>query len=595
MADDRLTKVKTFWRLADSEWRDWADRAQKARDFYIGKQWDNETLEQLKLEKRPALTFNKVKPIIRNLSGWQRQNRQDLKVLARRGGYSQLADIYSELIKYFYDISYADWKQSEQFVNGLITGKGWIFADIDYIKDPLNGDLVLRVPDTLLVWEDPHAMEYDLSDARFLIRGTWMDKEQVEESWPKAKKDMALLDSIPTEERQAASLDTSDYNRTGANQEMFELAKTRYLVKECQWREYKNKKFLINLDTLEVEDVSVKSIDNLLRIVQNFPRLRLVKRVTPVMNITTFIGDIELDHQTDPWNGITYFTGVRFTPDITNIGEIYVKGEVDDLIDPQKEINKRRSQALHHLNSSANSGWVVEEDGMDKDEREKLEKMGSMPGVVVVYKRGKNKPERITPGQLSDGHIVLSQQSENDLKSISGVNSDLLGVAPEKQESGIAMQLRRQHGLVTTESIFDNYEYSQRQLGDLILEFIRKSDVLSDEEIQAIALEKGKKVDMSLLRSRKVGKYSVVMSEHASSPTLRLANFMTMLDAVKNGLQIPKEMIVEASDWPFKDQLLDAWKQQEAAQQPSMQTKIPPQGGVPLPPMQGVPGPVAGQ
>jgi hypothetical protein len=43
-------------------------------------------MEKLQQEKRPALTINLVLPIINLLSGIQRQGRQDITVVARKGG-----------------------------------------------------------------------------------------------------------------------------------------------------------------------------------------------------------------------------------------------------------------------------------------------------------------------------------------------------------------------------------------------------------------------------------------------------------------------------------------------------------------------------
>ena len=92
---DKLAKLEQFWKVATAGWDDWRKRAIYAYDFYKGKQWDADVVEKLKREKRPFLTFNKIKPILRSLSGWQRQNRQDLQVLPRRGGIQPLAEIFT--------------------------------------------------------------------------------------------------------------------------------------------------------------------------------------------------------------------------------------------------------------------------------------------------------------------------------------------------------------------------------------------------------------------------------------------------------------------------------------------------------------------
>ncbi|HPV97913.1 MAG TPA: portal protein [Spirochaetota bacterium] len=573
-----FSKILEMWKVADNEWDDWRTRAKKAYDFYLGDQWDPAVRDQLRLESRPALTFNKIKPIIRNLSGYQRQNRQDLKVVARKGANGTVAEFLTEICKYIYDVSLADWQLSQVFIDGIIGGKGWVMADIDYEKDPLNGDIVIRRENPFMIHEDPFATQYDLSDANFIFRSYWDDINNLQLIFPKVK-DIALLPSMSMSDREKIGIETDDYvspSNSGGSFE--EIAKYRYKVRDCWYRQYEKKRILIDINTLEAEDASGKSVEFLQNLVNQYPHLRAVERVIPKLCLTTFVGNIILQEVENPFGpAIRDFPFVRYCDEHIYAHKNIIRGEVDDLIDPQQELNKRRSQALHHLNSSANSGFITEEDAMPPGELRKLETMGSKPGVVVIaYPGKKDRIEKIRPNELSQGHIQLEKLSEDDLKKISGVNADLLGYPSERAESGVAMDLRRKHGLMTTEQLFDNFEYSQRLLGQKLVDFIRKTDVISDEEMEAIAEERNfKPVDKStgmpvnildLAKSRKVGKYGIVMSTRDSSPTQRLYNFQTMIDAMKNGLQIPQDLIVKSSDWPFKDELLERLKQAQEAQ-----------------------------
>lgn len=573
-----FTKILEFWKCADDEWSDWRERAKKAYDFYLGDQWDAAVKEQLRLESRPALTFNKIKPIIRNLSGYQRQNRQDQKVVARKGANTIVAQFLTEVLKYIYDVSLADWQLSQAFVDGIVGGKGWIMADIDYEKDPLNGDIVIRRENPFMIQEDPFSTQYDLSDAKYVFRSYWDDIDNLKLAFPKVK-DIALLPGMSMSDREKIGIETDDYvspsNKGGSFEE---IGKYRYKVRDCWYREYEKKRILIDINTLEAEDATGKSTEFLQTLVNQYPHLRAIERVIPKLCLTTFVGNIVLQEVENPFGpAIRDFPFVRYCDEHLYVHKNIIRGEIDDLIDPQQELNKRRSQALHHLNSSANSGFITEEDALPAGELRKLETMGSKPGIVVIaYPGKKDRIEKIKPNELSQGHIQLEQLSEDDLKKISGVNSDLLGYTPEKAESGVAMELRRKHGLMTTEQLFDNFEYSQRLLGQKLVDFVRKTDVFSDEELGAIAEERnfkpvdkatGQPIDiMALAKSRKVGKYGIVMSTRDSSPTARMFAFQTMMEAMKQGLQIPQDMVVEASDWPFKDELVERIKAAQQAQ-----------------------------
>jgi len=564
---ERLAMLEEFWKTATNCWGEWKQRAKAAYDFYKGAQWDAETIEKLTREKRPALTLNLIKPTIRVLTGWQRQNRQDLQVLARRGGVVSLAEAFTELLKYFYDVSHADWINSLVFVDGAITGKGWLALDIDYTKDPLNGDLLLKRESPTMIYEDPHAQAYDLSDARFIIRTYWADKEKIQQEFPKFKEDIGFLSTVDvTEKEQIMGIETPDYS-SQPPPEYKEYEKYRYLIKEYYWREYKNQRIVINMKTLEFKEENIDD-ERAQALVNAFPHIRVLERVMPVLNLTTVVGKTILQDISDPFKGISAFPLIRFCCDWT---DGYVKGEVDDLIDPQKEHNKRRSQALHILNTEAHSGYIQDEDALNPEEEAKVDKLGATPGIRIKVRTGK-RFERIQPGALSTGHMMLERLAEDDIKKISGVNPDLLGYTPERQESGRAMLIRRQQGLLTLESIFDNFDFTQQVLGETILEFIRKTDVLSDEEIKAIVQERNEKIDLNQLKARKQGKYQIVLTTKRATPTQRMADFYALMDAAKMGIPIPPDLLIDASDLPNKEAIKEAISQQ--------QTKLPP-GGIP--------------
>src|SRR3990167_5312526 len=91
-------------------------------------------------------------------------------------------------------------------------------------------------------------------------------------------------------------------------------------------------------------------------ILKQYPTMRLVKRVRPTMNLTTYVGNVEIQNIKDPLNGMTNFPVV---PYFSYWLEGNHWGVITQLKDPQREVNKRISQALHHLNQTANSGYTA--------------------------------------------------------------------------------------------------------------------------------------------------------------------------------------------------------------------------------------------
>ncbi|MBA7569152.1 hypothetical protein ES708_10890 [subsurface metagenome] len=119
-------KLQKFWREAEEGNASWLDRAIKNYDFYCGKQWSPTALANLKKERRPALTINHILPTVNLLSGMERENRNDIHVLPRKGGNRMSADVFTGLSKHSMDLSNGEFEQSMQFLDGGIGGKGWI-------------------------------------------------------------------------------------------------------------------------------------------------------------------------------------------------------------------------------------------------------------------------------------------------------------------------------------------------------------------------------------------------------------------------------------------------------------------------------------
>lgn len=565
---DNLHLVNGYWRIAKSGWGDWNRKAKKAYKYYLGDQWTATDKQALEDEKRPALTINKIKSLIRLISGMQRQHRQDLLVKPRKGGSGLLANLLTDILKIYYDISYADWQTSFQFFDGSVCGKGWLAIDVDYTKDILNGDLLLTRENPLMIWEDPYSARYDLSDAKFIFRTFWNDKDELKKKFPKMKKNIEILDNMPDTEKMEFNLgsdetESDDYVDDRNRGEQMDISMTRFLVKECWHRKYENQKFLVDLysrDIVNISDMPDKKIEAIAKLAAD--RLRLVERVIPTLHLTTTLGkNVVLQDFKDPYNGIFEWPLIRYVDDWVYAEKQHAKGEVEDLIDPQNELNKRRSQALHHLNTSANSGWIVDQNALDEKMQKKLESMGSRPGLVII-KKPNLTVQKIEPARLSEGHLTLSDLSGRDIKEISNINPDLLGFSPEGKEalSGVAIAQRQQQGAMGLDPVFDNFEFTQKILGNTLLEHIRKTDVIDPEEILNLADPEvyGEKIQELIyeIKNRAKGRYTVTLASQNSSPTVRMANFQTMIDALKSGVPIPPDMLIQASDWPFKEALL---------------------------------------
>lgn len=588
--EERLVEMNSWFKLAEEAQTLWRKQAEKDMNYYLGKQWDNADLEILKQQKRPALTFNHILPLINLVSGYQRQNRQDAKVYNKRGGTREVAEIFTAIIKDIMNNSNGDFETSMKFLVGIIAGKAYLDVHLDYDYDIYNGEVKVEYISPFKVYTDPYHERYDLSDASYIFKCPWLPKKKIELIYPEKKKELAEL---TVDEDDRLVLGQSDYARhdtysTGEGSSgksvVSEKDKYKYRVKECWWREFETQNFLYSLQSGKAARTEL-SAEKINAILQRSPSLRKIKRVIPKMHLTTYVGNVILQDiiPFEDKGGLKRFPLIPFYA-------YWLEGNyfsmVTQLKDPQQEINKRYSQLLHHLNMSANSGWIGEAKAV-KD-WDKLEQMGSKPGLTVKVKAHPQKGiegnlQRIEPARLSEGHLILAKEGATQIKSVSGINPDLLGMASEKVTSGIAMQLRQRQGIVGLEPILDNFRISRQQLGKVLIEFIQKSGAYSREEILNLIVD-GEEKEFGINQKKgfwvtkivndtSVGEYDCVVSQQPSNPTTRLANFYSLLEAAKI-LPIPPVSLFKASDIPDKDEIIEEITKQQQAQQEAAKHEI---------------------
>ena len=538
----KLNMVTDFWKHSDAGLRDELDRMAQGFAFYTGDQWSAADIAKLDSEKRPHLTINLILPIINLLSGIQRQGRQDITVVARKGGLKKLAAVYTEVMRHCLDITDADYEIADCFLDGIIGNKGWLGLGINFDDDPVHGDIEVSKVSPFDMREDPDAKEYDLNrTGKFVIRDYWYDRQALLLNWPLKKSEI---------EKGGLDIDPGSGDVVGDP----EKGSLRWRVRECWWKEHQKRTLLINSVTGMVKVVSDENSELAYEISRKSSKWHLKEWVVPVLNKTVTAGNIVLEDIADPYNGVTNFPYYRFCPFWV---DGYVMGVTQNLMDPQREVNKRRSQALHNLNQTANSGFKVKKVLNNYDRH--LAKHGATPGVVLDESKAGGSIERIEPAPLSEGHITSSQLSADDMKEISGANPDLMGQAiSNENESGRAIELRQQQGMKVVEVLFDNFRRTQKLLSLGVVDLVRFTDVYSDRDIKNIAADNGIEAGSELLRNRKAGRYGVKMESSANSPTARYANFKSILEIAKMFPgQIPPEVVVENSDLSNKESIID--------------------------------------
>jgi hypothetical protein len=487
-------------------------------------------------------------------------------VTARKGGLQPLASAYTQVLRHCLDITDADYELADTFLDGIIGSKGWVGMEIDYTDDPIRGDIVLRKVSPFSMREDPDAREYDLNKSgKFVIRDEWMDKDALMLTYPHKEADIKAggLSIDPQSGDVIGDADRKDPSTT------LGMTGLRYRVRECWWKSYEKRLIFINAATGAVKTVHPEDRELAYAISKRSGKWIAKDWVVPVLNRTITAGNLVLDDVEDPYTGVITFPYYRFCPFWV---DGYVMGVVQNLIGPQQEVNKRRSQALHNLNQTANSGYKIKKALNNYDRH--LAKVGSTPGVVLDESKAGGSIERIEPAPLSPGHVEAATLSADDMKEISGANPDLMGQFIENYaESGKAIELRQAQGMKVVEVLFDNFARTQKLIALGLVDMIRFTDVYSDEEIKAILSDgqdgRSQKSEdrnqnkniLALLKNRMVGKYGIKIESSSSSPTAKYANFLSILEIARMyPQQVGAEVVIENSNLVNKDVILQQVK-----------------------------------
>ena len=612
--------------------RNWRQAAKEDYKFALGDQWTPEERDQLKNEGRPCLTFNKIEPLVDLVVGYEIENSMRIRVNPEGGEDQLFADIGDRIVKAIDKWTKLSYKLSQEFEDGLIAGEGILEMAVSYNEDIINGDLLFRLLSPIgypTCVFDPDAREYDLSDCGYAVKLSKLDKEKLTELFPKKEKEIKAFAQDIDDYLDVGGVryegDKDNYHLGKEDQYKDDMpdaftdpgVEDQYLLKELWERKKETKYFVFNVNDNRLERYDTKEEaeakkNEILAIyearnaaaqvgytklitpgpmgvspaesvnpgkppappVPEIPDVQVIEKPVYCMYYSaTACGEVlqeEIQSPLEPYyHDFPFFPfKAKWRPNVGN-EELALKGIVRNIKDPQKELNKSRSQYLHILNTSANSGWVGDDDALTPEGWKDLEQMRSTPGVVI-QKRKDRSLERISPVAPSAGHVRDYEQSGQDIKDISGVNADALAIQ-DKTTSGRAIALRIKQAVTILSPYFRNFRFTKEMVGTAIFAMI--PHILNVNEIKKIVgqdfMTKNGIDDGYLdafLAQIADGKYDVVITEADNSATIRSETFDQLTELAKAGMPIPPDVILEFSSVPNSQEIINRIK---AAAQPT--------------------------
>lgn len=512
--------------------------------YYDGDQWSEDEIETIESRGQQATVLNVMRPTIDMVLALESELKTSTQVVGREESDSLTARLLTELLSQTFDQNDKNYYTSQSFRQGLIGGRGWIF-----VHPEVDEDDEIQIKVDHLPWEevyiDPHHQKPDGSDARFILRKQWEDRDIIEEKWPEQGKKIEDMITANDDENGFKGIEYgAQQNETNRIQrgeddgvtQYYDQKTDRVLLIHCWYRDAKG----------------------------------VLRYVLFAGNVFLVGEDPALEGKSDANNedpiGINMFPLIPFTAFRKREGE--PQGLVRLIRDPQDQVNKLNSK---YLFNACSNRVMMEEDATD--DPEELHAQWNKPnGLAKVSSGALNKVRTDDNARELNGLSNQLQFMLNMIQKISGVNDSMLGVGAVNERSAQQGRQRIAQGSRVQTSILENFYFTNKRIAQVTLRQI--AAFYDTERIIRITEPNGEishlKVNQPIgidedgepiifANINDVLKYDVIMKEVAPFDSTKELSLQYLTEAGKAGVIEPlvlAELLIGLSDTPHKEELI---------------------------------------
>jgi hypothetical protein len=565
------TNLKAFRRAYEAGHTKWQKIADTCDSFYQGDQWDEDDIKTLAALKRPALTLNIIRPTMNAIFGEYMNKRATFNVKPRTEGDQQVADVITKIMMQIADENSFEYVEGEVFQDGMITDRGYYDVRMDF-NDNIQGDITITALDPFTVVIDPQAKEWNPDTWREVFVTKWLSIDDISELYGEEAATRAKEQALSTN----LGAEYAEYTRRGtfgtpefgyAYDQIPADERDIKRIRVIDRQHFVMDKVKVLIDPISGEESPIPptfndtKIDEYTALTGSYVTTKTSRRV----RWTISAGSVVLHDDFSPYKS---FTIVPYFPQFRRGKPL---GWVRDLLDPQQQINKLASQSLHVVNSTANSGWEVEEGALVNMTPEELARDGSKTGVVLVTAPGK-RIAKIQPNQIPQGLMQFVDYAQGMVRRISGVSEFMVGEG-SSEVSGIALDSRINRNLTQLQPAFDSLDRSRtllaRRMLDLIQSYYTETRMFritaeseTGEPTQETINVNQPTYEGRVLNDLTVGEYDVIVTSQPSRASFVETQFAQAIQMTQAGIQIPPDVMVELSNFARKHEIADRIRQQ---------------------------------
>ena len=578
--------MKVWHRYAwcrDNGHAQFVEKADVCDRFFAGDQWEAGDKARLKLQRRPALTINKIISTVSNVLGEQIFNRSEINFRPRSGAPEETAAALVKVFKQISDNNQLDWKRSDMFADGVIRSRGFLDVRLDF-TDSMQGEVRIENINSKNVIIDPDADQYDPDKWNEVFVTKWMTADDIcilynkEDGEALRNREQSFFpygyDSIQSRRDRFGDRFNPMYN--GTYDESSVMRNIRVI--ERQYRMLDMQKHFMSPETGDMREIP-KDFDRnkIAWFVEKFGFKVVPKMVHRIK--WCVVADNFVLHE--DWSPYKHFTVIPYFPHFRYGNTI---GLVENLTGPQELLNKVTSQELHVVNTTANSGWKVKAGALTNMSIEELEQRGAETGLVLEINGDPDKDvSKIQPNTIPQGLDRVSFKAEESIKTISGVSDSMQGFDRE-DVAAKAIQAKRQAGSTNLVKPLDSLVRTDfilaRNILDLVQEFYTEPRLMTithdrvTGESETFGINQPDPVTGEIVNDLMLGEYDVVISSVPQRETLEDSQFEQAMALREAGIPIPDDVLIDSSRLLNKKEILEKMNAQANSPEAQQQREL---------------------